>query len=60
MNTEVKACEFKATIGSDGQLVVETDNAECQALAIKAASEKGIDVKHVKPKAVTGGKPTTA
>ena len=57
---EVKACEFKATVGKDGQLVIEANSEECQAIAIKAASEKGIDVKHVNPKAVTGDKPTTA
>jgi hypothetical protein len=57
MDTEVEACEFKATIGKDGQLVIETDSEECQKIAIEAASEKGVDVKHVKAKAVTGSKP---
>jgi hypothetical protein len=57
VKTEAKACEFKATIGKDGQLVIETDSEECQKIAIEAASEKGVDVKHVKPKAVTGDKP---
>ena len=54
---EVKACEFKATIGKDGQLVIETDSEECQKIAMEAASEKGVDVMHVKPKSVTGDKP---
>ena len=56
---EVKACEFKATIGKDGQLVIETDSEECQKIAMEAASEKGVDVMHVKPKSVTGDKPTS-
>jgi len=62
MDTEVKepkSCEFKATIGKDGQLVIETDSEECQKIAMEAASEKGVDVMHVKPKSVTGDKPTS-
>ena len=62
MDTEVKeseTCEFKATIGKDGQLVVEASSEECQKAAIEAASEHGVDVKHVKPKAVTGDEPNS-
>jgi DUF1009 family protein len=57
--TEIKACEFKATIGKDGALVIETESEECQKIAMEAAAEHGVDVKHIKPKAVTGAKPTT-
>jgi len=53
VETKVQACEYKATIGTDGQLVIETPSEECQKIAIEAASKHGVDVKHVKPKAVT-------
>ncbi|MFC1971463.1 hypothetical protein ACFLV0_06035 [Chloroflexota bacterium] len=52
--TQNTACEFKASIGKDGQLVIEADSEECQKIAVQAASEKGVDVKHVTPKVVTG------
>ncbi len=60
VKTEAKTCEFKAYIGKDGQLVVEASSKECEKAAFEAVSEKGVDVKHVKPKAVTKSKPSTA
>jgi len=51
-DTEKTACEFKASIGEDGQLIIEAVSEECQQMAIQAASEHGVDVKHVKPKSV--------
>ena len=60
IKTEIKSCDscdFKVSIGKDGQLVVEADSIECQKIALEAAAEHGVDVVHVKPKSVTGDKP---
>ena len=59
VKAEAKTCEGKFSIGKEGQLVIETDSEECQKIAMEAASEKGVDVLHVKPKSVTGDKPTS-